>query len=506
MPRPKKPEKKPHNLAQMPPASTGNVAVADAPPQTPFDTPEIQPTSPQQAAPIPKVPKNPTFFQRVAAIPKLDWGTRAFIYVYCLEPICNLKGAGETKYLVKLQQPIQDEDWLMIDYGSGKYRLQLVHRKPAADKADSIDTYECEIFNPKFPPKIPRNVWMNDPRNEKWASLLPKEEPVVPPTGLGTVTDAFATFTKIRQDMREEFTPPAAVPQDDVAKFKGMVDVVRTIMPQPAPATDNKMLDTVMALMMKQIDASQQETRELRAELRTAMGQKQANGDSSFEAMLDKFEKIAPKLQGLLGLGGEKLTDVVHGRRRPWYEELAVNALPQLAPGFNTLIGAAASYFMGGNKPGLGGGAAAPQTQLAAANGQPAAAAADPLEALRKKVGAFLGANILPMQKRFEAFVKGELRDPSDPSQGKADGTDFAYWIFESFGNDILQSARQLGSANITAMFRDSPYWVAIQPQEKKFAEFLDQVLAFTPDEGNENNEEEAPVDLTEEEEPQPHA
>ena len=128
------------------------------------------------------------------------------------QPICDLRQGGETKYLVKYSQPLEDENPLMIDYGSGRYRLQLVHRKPAADKADAIDTAEIEIYNPKYPPKIPRSVWMNDPRNDRWAALLPKEEPPAPATGLGTLTEAFKTFSDIRRDVREEIAPPPRLP------------------------------------------------------------------------------------------------------------------------------------------------------------------------------------------------------------------------------------------------------------------------------------------------------
>src|ERR1035441_3317920 len=186
-----------------------------------------------------------SFFDRVRKGTKADWGTRAFIYVYCLEPICDLRQGGEKKYLVRIQAPVEDENFLMADYGSGKYRLTLVHRKPAGDKADTMDTIDVEIYNPKYPPKIPRSVWMADRRNERWAALLPKEEPPVPPTGLGTITDAFDTFTKIQDNIRAQTptAPPPLPPPDDVVKFKGMVDVVRSIMPQPAPATDNKILD-----------------------------------------------------------------------------------------------------------------------------------------------------------------------------------------------------------------------------------------------------------------------
>lgn len=492
----------------MPPEAGGSIAVAEPEPETPFDTPEA-PQSPRTPPAKSEAPlKKPTFYDKVKRIPKEDWGTRAYIYVYCWEPICNLKMGGENKYLVRLGQPLYDEQLLMVDYGSGKYHLKLVYRKPGGNDGDTVDTTEVEVYNPKYPPKIPRSVWMNDPRNEKWAALLPKEEPPVQPTGLGTVTDAFETFTKIRKDMREEITPaalpPPPPPVDPVAQFRSMLQTAKEMMPPPqAPATDNKVLDTVVQLMMKQLDASQSETKELRAEMREMMRTNKADhGDSSFEGMIDKFEKIAPKLQGILGLGGEKLTDVVHGRKRDWWQELLINAAPQAMPGLNALMGAAANYFMAPKGPGLGAPPANGQQQTlpAPANGtgqQQPTATADPLQPLRTKVGGFLQANLKPMQKYFESYVKGELSDPDDP-ESKIDGEDFAIWVDDAFGSESLTDARSLGSANIVAMFQVSPYWAAIAPVEAKFREFLDQALRYTPmaqdqPEGAEGK----PVDLT---------
>jgi hypothetical protein len=396
----------------------------------------------------------------------------------------------------------------MIDYGSGRYRLQLVHRKPAADKSDAIDTTEIEIYNPKYPPLIPRDVWMNDPRNKRWEALLPpKKEPEAPGNNASTVLlESMKVVNEIRKDARGDApppAPPAPPPPDPVAQFRSMLQTAKEMMPPaPAPATDNKVLDTVVQLMMKQLDASQAETKELRAEMRDMMKSRNSEHGETFETIIDKFEKIAPKLQGLLGLGGEKVTDIVHGRRREWWQELLISAAPQVAPGLNAIMGAAANYFLM-PKGGLGGAPPAnpgQQALPAPTNGQPAQPQqADALAPLRQKVGYFLQSNLMPMQKAFEDFMKKKPRDPEDAEQGYLDGSDFAAWVAEYHGPQILQDARSLGSANIVEMFKAAPaIWAAIAPKEVQFRQFLDQVLAFTPDEVEES-EEGKPVDLTEE-------
>jgi hypothetical protein len=282
-----------------------------------------------------------------------------------------------------------------------------------------------------------------------------------------------------------------------------MINAVKSVMPAPPPAaTDNKVLDTVMALMTKQIDTSAAEVKELRGQVFQLLTQKQENkGGDNLESIIDKFEKIAPKIQGILGLGGEKLTDVVHGRRRGFWEELALKAVEELAPGVNSFLTAGGQFLLApkGGQLQIGG----PQATQAAlpapnGNGQPQQQA-DPLLPLKQKVGNFLGANLRPLQKHFEAYVKGELRDPDDKENGVQDGSDFAMWIEENHGVEILTDARTLGADQITLMFQSTPaIWAAIKPHEQKFKEFLYQVLAYTPDEQPVPDDEGKPVDLTE--------
>ena len=513
MARTKKPNNSRSNVVPMNPEPAGNVAVAEPEPETPFDSPPtapetpVRPAPPAPTAPPPKPKGSPTFFQRVASIPKADWGTRAFIYVYCLQPICDLRQGGETKYLVKYTQPLEDENLIMIDYGSGRYRLQLVHRKPAADKSDAIDTTEIEIYNPKYPPLIPREVWMNDPRNKRWEALLPpKEAPAPPPAaGIASVTEAFDTFTKIRKDMREEIAPPPAPQSPPAQPATTMSDTLNLVDKIMSMKADNPMSDIYrdeLKAMRDEIRAEREENRKLQREMREAAekrAESKSDGNGDFESWVDKIEKIAPKLQGLLGLGGEKVTDIVHGRRREWWQELLISAAPQVAPGLNAMMGAAANYFLM-PKGGLGGAPQANPGQQALpgpTNGQPPQP--DSLHPLRVKVGRFLESNLMPMQKAFEDFMKKKPRDPEDAEQGYLDGSDFAAWVAEYHGPQILQDARSLGSANIVEMFKAAPaIWAAIAPKEVQFRQFLDQVLAFTPDEVEES-EEGKPVDLTEE-------
>lgn len=464
-----------------------------------------------------------------------------------------------SKYIDKPAEPWDDLPDLRMAilrrYGSGDYKLYLndcgakTKESLAAKDPELASRNLCKclisFWDPDYPPILDpsrpdKGIGILDwthPANASYVAELrmkgiqapnTKEESEVANDVVKTLVDQVGSLAdkvaahetdRLVDRIAEKVNPQGSNGQQSAASQ--IVDVLRAakeLNPPPAPVTAAASQETQMAgtlalveriMSMKaenpmvdlyklQLQATIDEMKEYRAETRRLQEQLAAkkDGDGNFESWIDKIEKIAPKVQGLLGLGGEKLTDVVHGRRRSVWEELALSAIPQLAPGLNAILGNAASYFLAPKTGGLGSPTPG-QAALPAPNGQPAAP--DPLEPLRQKVGGFLGANIGPLQKRFEAFVKGEPRDPDDAQYGNVDGSDFALWVHEEHGNQILQDARALGSANITAMFRNSPYWPAIAAHETKFAQFLDQILAFQPDEEEKpKDEEEKPVDLTE--------
>lgn len=488
MPKPKKPRPARTNVVEMEPEAAGSVAVEENPLETPFDSSEDKPAA--AAPPLYVHPRRKplSFFERVGAIPQADWGTRAFIYVYCLEPICNLKMGGENKYLVKLQAPIADEDPLMIDYGSGKYRLQLVHRKPAADKSDAIDTKEIEIYNPKYPPKIPRSVWMNDPRNERWAALLPPEVPVQPPTPLGSVTDAFKAFTDMRKDLREELTPapstPAAGPSPESA-LKGTLDLVNTVMAMKA---DNPMNE----VFRDELKSLREELREERAENRRLMAErsKPATEEKRFglkEAIAD-LKDVLPTIKEIL----PEVTATARSGRTNWLD-LAKDIAPSAFEWIGKGIIAYASRMPMPAAPGLAG---APPAQLPAGNNGTTPPAGPPQQTPPANVPKFFQFLAQPLafdgfRRYFEMFKKGE-----------ASGSDFAQWVFDGTGPEPFKEARALGSANIMQMLRGSPAWILFQSDEAKLVEFVDSALSWSPPEppdtdGEDESDEEESVDLT---------
>ena len=104
----------------------------------------------------------------MAKVSKADWGARANIYLYRVEPMIDRTRSGENKFVNVYAEPVS-EDRVMADYGSGRYKLILNFRKPGAETGDLIDSMYMDILNMKYPPKIPLGEWVDDPRNKKWA-------------------------------------------------------------------------------------------------------------------------------------------------------------------------------------------------------------------------------------------------------------------------------------------------------------------------------------------------
>jgi hypothetical protein len=245
-------------IAQMP-SQNGGVAVAEPPeqPQTPFESPqqasEASTHDPTTAAPAQSAPPKRSkgdFFDIVRRVAKEDWGTRIFLYLYCFEPVTDEKQSGEKKYLNRYAQPITDEHAVMIDYGSGKYRLVLTNRKPdgSTEKGAPIESYDFEIYNPKYPPKIPKAAWKNDLRNARWEALLPKEEPKSPPAAVNPL-EAFDTFMNIQDRIEDRIKPPAPPPPAAPPPPPDPFDTAKKIM-------EMRSNDPMIGLFMARLEAA----------------------------------------------------------------------------------------------------------------------------------------------------------------------------------------------------------------------------------------------------------
>ena len=420
---------------------------------------------------------------------RADWGTRAKIKVYRLEPIIDRLRGSENKYITIYAEPITEEK-LKIDQGSGRYRLYFNYKEPAGlDK--EVDSIELDVMDMNFPPKVPAGEWVDDARNKKWAWARPAGAPGGPPAQ-APLENAYETVLEIQDRERTRNGEKTS----DIDRFTGMVTAVKTLLPEAPKATDNTMLNTIVTLLTAQIQSSQKEAQDLRGQVFQLIQKQTENSGKAMtlESLIEKSDTWMPKLKGATQSRGRQAyrdgarpaAAMVAGttaRYRP-----AAHFKPRAHHPYDdrrihrTRIRPAANGMNGQQQP---------QAPAALPAGQPAQT--NPMQALQIEGRAVPGGNIKPVGKFFEDFVSGKLTDPSDP-ESKTDGVDFAMWVCDYHGEEILKDARALGSAQIMQMFRLSPYWIHMQKNEAKLAEFLDQALQYSPEA---EPEPEGPIDLS---------
>jgi hypothetical protein len=422
-----------------------------------------------------------------------DWGTRATVYLYRKEPITDRLTSGNFVFIMKYEEPI-DVDKILIDHGSGKYKAILTFRKPEEDKGDKVASAVFEILNVNFPPKIPPGEWVDDPRNKKWAwakpLILQPQAQQAAANGAGDILNA----VRLGNEMAGAATP-------DTQGQPSMLEIIKTVkemMPAPAPATDNKMLDTVVALLTAQMTRDQNEAAELRKEIRE-MHNKPAPAASSGLGSLKGILAEAKEL-GLLPEGGLKdlwktaqgTLQAVTRSRMSGTEEFLQPILVSVAEAAKPLVPMLVSRMLMPKPPqpaqvpqqpqpnALPSPAAPPQpgqqpAPVAAqpANGAPAPPTTEAPAADFDQAFAFIKAFADPFVRWFK--------------EGKGTGGDFAEWIFDAYGADWqglkwLHMKSGVGVDTIVQIFRGSPFWPEIAAAELKFTEYVEQFVKWAPE------------------------
>ena len=433
-----------------PPPQPQMAPTTEAPRQWPRRPPGRPPNTPLN---MPRA-SGPSIWERIAAVPDADWGTRVYLYLYLLEPVCDLTRSRNKKYLNRYEGPITDEQTIMVEYGSGRYRLTLSNRKPTDQEAPIADE-EFEILNPKYPPKTPQTVWLDDPRNKKWAALLPPATPTTPVAQASADPMAsFDTFLKIEERMATRYEnaqpQPAAPAAPGVDPLTVAVSIAEKFLQMRA---DNPML----AIMSTQLDEARKRSDDLMLRLMEANKPKPSeNGMGSFREVLKALrEEIMPAVKDLLPGAGEALATVQRSRMGGW-QEFALG----MAPHVRDIVGPMLTNLM---MPGPSAKNGAPQIAGAQLNANPAAPPRDLTQ--------FLGG-ITPALLRW-------LKDGMT-------GAEFAEWVYDGYGDDWngvkwLVMRKTIGAVNLVNMYRQSPFWTQIQPMEAQFVAFIDSFMAWNP-------------------------
>ncbi len=446
--------------------------------------------------------RQPKFFDAVAAVPKEDWGTRAFMYVYADEPVCKAKTFGSTRYLLKSSAPILDLEGLKQDYGSFKGWMSLNLRKTGKDQTDERDRLDFEIYDPKCPPKIPRAAWANDSRNERWIALLPPD----PPSASAAATSLMegARFYKdIRDELKEEMQPPETPgPVDQTRSTLETMKLAKELFAPAVPATppkeeaaavdpwaaaekilnmraDNPMM-AILQQQMKDSAAAQEAERtrafaaaeaarvrefELQKQLLEARNVPQKGIIEQLTELAAMGDKLEP-LKKMFGFGGA--TETI-GRAARTTALDVIQSIAQSPFGANLGQGLGMLAASLATSPNING-APRPAPAPVVLNPQQSNGTTPPAEDAETRINRI--GQMITQPMLYEFFLKDEAGDT------------FAERMFDMWPEDYV-FMRKLGAENIVNRYRQfAPAWAIIGPKEPQFIEFVTEFCNWPgPDE-----------------------
>lgn len=411
----------------------------------------------------PEIPVSRQFFERVAQISADDWGTRAHIYLYRLEPFIDRNRSGNQVNIMKYAEPI-DESKVMSDFGSGRYRAILTFRKPASQKGDELDRAEFEILNLKFPPKVPKGEWVDDPRNKKWAWERDAEAQAAaasPQTSAEQFADTLRAVNEIQDSAvaRAHANTPAAA--DPVAMFKGFMD----LMPKQTPSSENGMFTAVVTMMtgmmqqqgqIMQAQIAAANTRE--ESLRTQMisMQKPGNGIGSLKEILGEVKEFLPSIKEFFPAGESR------PRNMPWW----AGTLERLAEGAAPVIPLIVQQVMANSNA-----QRQPQPQQNGARPQTLPGVAAPQSQPSTTTPA--------VQIDMDAMLLSAL----DSGRNGEDVADALNTMWGDDGRRLYTGLVQMGQAGIEQLIQSRPVWDRLGPHQSKIPEFVKQFIAWGKDE-----------------------
>jgi hypothetical protein len=482
----------------------GAVIVAEEPgpeqigPEQPDDEPKAP--SPEAEPPIPeRGTKFRTFFQNVERIDAADWGTRAWVTVYRLEPIIDKDRSSEPKWVEKYGEAL-DMARLKKDQGSGRYRLYLTFKVPAAKLSKEVDVVDVDILDLKSPPNIALGDWVDVPKNKKWAwakAILEKREAEqakqsqsqqdqTGEAALGVMSKAFELVGQIQRQSQpvKEPTPP---PNSITEVFAAADKVLNRIMPT-SPANSDELTS-----MREELRYQRERSDKLMDKL-LDMSAKKSDGGNGLSAVKeivstlkdllpDVREVIAPALEGATG-GRTKMS----GDQEFW-QGLITGGLDKLAPSLNNFIG----FLLMRAQQAAAAKAATPGAPAAQPGQTPRPGASQVLPPLPNATG----------QPTAPATEQPQAEQPSEPEQPNQmamlkvlndsllnalgqnpprDGHDYADSFVMMFGPLAYNQVSAMGKEAIIGMIQTLPAWQQLGPLQNRVPNFIDEFLEYGSD------------------------
>jgi hypothetical protein len=442
--------------------------------ETPTQTKQKPPqrTKPKPPARTAKRTETPShsITESMSRIQVEDWGTRAYVYVYRLEPMIDRTRTGDAKYIQVYNEPVT-EDRLMVDHGSGRYKLMLNFKKPGAERGDEMDSGFMEILNVKFPPKIPEGHWVDDPKNTKWAwakqyfTKEPTQQNGGDPVEMLRVLNEVQDSAIARNGSSKETVSPL--------EYLRMGKEMAT----PVKATEDSTLKAVMDLTQMMLNKSMEESRELRAEMRAMRERPVTPPVDPLVMLTTTIEKLTPVVERLFPnikkAGEEVVEKAVRSRLGSW-QEFFQPVLPGVVDLLKPVIATVSQGILMSQHTNPG----TPLPNGARPGAQP-----------QPTGGAATGGTIADLLNFVTPVMIDYVRD-------EADGAAFADWINSGWGIEKLDQVRIASVDQMIAFLQTKHWWnnkgksgtepslAELQPQLRVF---LEEFMAWQPDEKEED-------------------
>lgn len=484
----------------------------------------------------------PDFFQRLLQLAPEDWQNGHTVYTYRTFPVIDKRDTQH--YLCKVSESF-DPDYLLRNFGSGKYYLQLNN-----GRGEKIAAKTVSLHNPDFPPRVaPQEVVASDPRNkvyfEVWGTKSPPAPAAEASAGNGdsaAVRELAQLATKVIEQRERPATAPET-PQSDIAgklvdwalsettkerdssdpsRIAALIRELKSLMPapqQPQPSAPDPLasLDRAVDLLKKFEPAAPATTLDPLASLDRAVDllkklQPTAPATTAPDPLtqIKQTAELVTTLKETFGPDGPAARE---SQMNGWQEFLKepITELVQLLKPFAS-VGAAILHARVSQPPQQKSKTAvAPTPQAQPDTPTPATAPPSTAESQGSPQQPEGDPQMDPQHQIVAQLIRQLVPNMLNHFRHDWKGGSFASYVMDGVyivngmevpGETILTTARSIiGPDGFIEILKANPaIWAQIAPAtqpdaEQRFRQFVDDFLTWTPDADDEDKDDEAAAD-----------
>ncbi len=383
-------------------------------------------------------------------------------YLYRTMPVIDLKAAGRPPCIRKIAEKF-DQAWILQNFGSGGYKLELCTVAPGRNKkGNRLSVEYFEVYDPAYPPKVEYGDWVEHPDNKNWSwgAVKPAAPGQPPPSPMAAAREG----TSLLKDALElaNHLKPADNSQFLIEELRESRKEIRELQrPAAAPPPDN----SFQQFMMEEWKATRAELAEARKEAAAAAARvNQAPAvapKSDIDTLLESGDKIE-KIAGVFGFKRGRGSAEAAAPQNDWMA-LGMKAIEHLGP----LAGAAINYF---TRP-------APRTQAQMQqpqpNGDPAMQQPQPDQATALPQDKY--SLMMEFVRVNENIIRKAAPILVDHFTSGQSGHDFRDWFIDRLGFSTWMDFRKnLGPEGMADACSQNSYFSDINPREKAIAWFTE--------------------------------